>query len=319
MQWCKNHREQEAEFHCFSCQNDFCQQCISSVDQYANKDVYICQGCGGRCESLSALADEVEGLVILRNAYNFLLQIQKIWMYPFQNKSKIFISAFFLSLISNSMGIVPPLGIILIGPFLILCSFMYLVYCIDYYSCPLNIKPPAWRRIFDVRNVIDFRLFKLAIIVIAALSILIYPIITLYLNKNVNILFWCLLLMEIYFVPMLLLCIIKGKNMFYYAFREHKSYLLVVLLWMFFAAFCIFSMFGLINEVSQSMLVVPVCRMEGVEQAIIEHFTFKFIVWHFLIWCVLLYLFYICSQILGIYSYCVDKERNRFFTSPVQK
>ncbi len=73
--WCKNHNNKEAVFHCESCENAFCRECIKEIN-FSPYVAYICKECGGKCvEDVAPEVDEEAQIMVADG--NFWQQLPK--------------------------------------------------------------------------------------------------------------------------------------------------------------------------------------------------------------------------------------------------
>lgn len=229
--WCKNHNDKEAVFHCESCGNTFCRECIKEIN-FSPYVAYICKECGGKCvEDIAPEVDEEAQIMVADG--NFWQQLPKIFVYPFKgNGSYLLIGGTVFFTILNFT---------ILGSFL----FPYIVACLVNILrasiVPYSDEPPEWP---------DGTLWKDWIgtsLLLVAAGLLCYAPALFYFTqvKESDLTYWLLIILGTYFFPMCFLSVALNENLsslnpiniFFSIIRTIVPYTSLVIFWLILISF----------------------------------------------------------------------------------
>ena len=84
---CHAHPKREAEFHCRQCGLQFCRACVKDLGRIAAQEVFLCTGCGARCDPATR-ADAVRDM----GEPSFFMALREAWVYPFRKDGWILLA-----------------------------------------------------------------------------------------------------------------------------------------------------------------------------------------------------------------------------------
>jgi hypothetical protein len=204
---CKNHPEKEAAFHCVSCNNNFCQDCIDVRRLTADFTAYICRECAGKCEKLGDRKQAREQTTEVRietKRYSFWEEIPKIFIYPFTGNGKwvLFAGSLFFGITFKIVQMAGLFG----GPLaIILVSYLtvYMLQVIENTAYGSD-EPPDWP---DMAHYIDVVFGPLLLIMLATAMCYLPAAVYFFRTHNFDLILFLLLLAGQFLHPMFILSI----------------------------------------------------------------------------------------------------------------